>query len=186
MNKSNQLYFVALIPPSEFYERVQKLKEEVAEKYDSKAALRSPPHITLHMPFRFREDREDQLHDIFHRFAASQQAFTVTQNGFGCFEPRVIYVNVDLSPQLDELRRALVKQMRHDLKLENADYKDRPFHPHMTIAFRDLKKPAFYEAWKQYQDQYIAHSWTCNSFFLLRHTGKIWLPHTEYGLAPGN
>ena len=54
-HEKRKQYFVALIPPSPVYEEAQALKEYFREKYNSKAALNSPPHITLHMPFFWKE-----------------------------------------------------------------------------------------------------------------------------------
>jgi 2'-5' RNA ligase len=62
-SKDFQLYFIALIPPEPFFSEVLGLKNEVKDRFNSKAALNSPPHVTLHMPFRFKE-RNDQFHAI--------------------------------------------------------------------------------------------------------------------------
>lgn len=53
---SDALYFIALVLPSPLYEEVTRLKEYFRDRYNSKAALRSPPHITLHMPFKWKEN----------------------------------------------------------------------------------------------------------------------------------
>jgi len=179
MNKS-RLYFVALIPPEPILSEVKGFKEQVATTYNSKAALRSPAHITLHMPFQYREDREEKLWNVFQNFVTTASPFEILQDGFGCFEPRVIYVNVEKSAELDSLRSDLVKTMRRELNLDNADYKNLPFHPHMTIAFRDLKKTVFPEAWGNFEKLPFKATWKCHSFCLLKHTGKIWLPHKEF------
>ena len=62
------LFFIALIPPEPIKSEVMAFKKEMEEKFDSKAALRSPPHITLHMPFQWREDREGLLKDKLGEF----------------------------------------------------------------------------------------------------------------------
>lgn len=181
MDKNAKLYFVALIPPEEVFQEVMALKHEVAERFKSRAALRSPPHITLHMPFQYREDREEHLFTFFSAIADQQKGpLPIRHQGFGCFEPRVIYVNVTKTEDLEALRQHLITQMRRVLKLENADYKNQGFHPHMTIAFRDLKKAAFHEAWNHFETQPFEKHWQCGSFFLLKHTGKVWDPYKEF------
>ena len=40
------------------------IKQEFANRFNSKAALRSPPHITLHMPFKWKEEKEVKLIDV--------------------------------------------------------------------------------------------------------------------------
>ncbi|WP_421892039.1 2'-5' RNA ligase family protein [Marinoscillum sp.] len=174
MSKIQRLYFVALIPPEPVKSEVWQMKEEVKSKYGPKAALKSPAHITLHMPFTFRVDREDQIINCLTAAVRNTTPIEINHNGFGCFDPRVIYINVEKTAPLDELKKKVVKQMRLDLKLQNADYKNLPFHPHMTIAFRDLKKPLFQEVWPEYEQRAYQASWECASVCLLKHTGKDW------------
>ena len=64
--------------------------------------------------------------------------------------------------------------MRIELKLDNADYKDRPFHPHMTLAFRDLKKKDFARLWASLDGRPVNHTWQADRFWLLKHNGKFW------------
>lgn len=152
----------------------------MARRFGSKAALKSPPHITLHMPFRYREDREDRLCEVLQQAMIGFEPFEIIHDGFSAFAPRVIYVDVEDSEPLQAFRESVVKTMRHGLKLLNADYKDRPFHPHMTIAFRDLRKAAFYEAWAQYQTKPYAASWQVDQVSLLKHTGKEWCTYRHF------
>ncbi len=173
-DKNKALYFVALVPPEPIRSEIHDLKEEVHERYQSKAALKSPPHITLHMPFKFREDREKKIFECLTNSTQSEKPFDISHKGFGCFEPRVIFVNVDLTKDLSEFQTALVRKMRRDLNLDNSDYKNRGFHPHMTVAFRDLKKPKFYEAWSDFETRAIETKWECESVILLKHNGKFW------------
>lgn len=178
--RDESLYFVALVPPEPLFTAVKKLKEEVRDRFGSKAALRSPPHITLHMPFPFREDRQEHIVHLLEWFALNQQSFLVRHHGMGAFEPRVIFVNVDLSGELAVLRHGLVNTMRRALKLENADYKNQGFHPHMTIAFRDLRKPLFREAWRQYQHLPFEAEWHCHSLCLMKHDGEQWQQYRTF------
>ena len=53
-----KLYFIAIVPPSPIYDEALEQKEYFKAKYNSKASLNSPPHITLHMPFRWSEKEE--------------------------------------------------------------------------------------------------------------------------------
>lgn len=178
--KNTRLYFVALVPPSEIYDRVLALKEEVADKFHSKAALKSPPHITLHMPFRYNEQKEERIAGLLRAYAKSRQPLQIRQAGFGAFSPRVIYIQVEKTIALDELRTGLVRAMRRELKLLNADYRDHAFHPHMTIAFRDLKKSIFQSAWDYYKEQEFVEVWECDRMVLLKHNGSEWEAYRHF------
>jgi len=173
MPKKN-LYFIAIIPEEPVRTEVQELKENAAQLWGSKAALKSPPHITLHMPFQWRDDREEILVNTLQSFENSPSPFEVKLHDFGFFEPRVVYVNVMESVVLRELQKHLSTHVRRELNVLNADYKDRGFHPHMTIAFRDLKKSLFPEIKDYYQSQTFDTTFNYNGFTLLKHDGKSW------------
>ena len=63
---------------------------------------------------------------------------------------------------------------RKELKLNNANYKNRPFHPHVTIGFRDLKKPMFYAAKKEFERREVSFEFQVKETSLLKHDGKKW------------
>ena len=62
------LYFLAIIPPEEICKRVKSLKQEIAEKYKAKNALKLPAHITLQIPFQLSESEENKFIDILEDF----------------------------------------------------------------------------------------------------------------------
>ena len=77
-------YFLAIMPPTEIEQRIYSLKQEVAEKFNSKAALRSPAHITLHMPFLWKEAKEVRLVDKLVQ-ATKLKNFNLLLDGFAAF-----------------------------------------------------------------------------------------------------
>ncbi|SMD36221.1 2'-5' RNA ligase [Reichenbachiella faecimaris] len=168
------LYFLALIPDGPVLTEVMAFKQEVKDKFNSKGALRSPPHITLHMPFKWRVDREAQLIEKLSKFKFDQYPFQVTLDGFDFFEPRVVFVDVAKTEVLTHLQKELSMFVRRELKFFNADYKDRGFHPHMTIGFRDLKKAIFPEVKAHYQEQSYQRQFEVSGFCLLKHNGSRW------------
>ncbi|MEO9805699.1 MAG: 2'-5' RNA ligase family protein [Reichenbachiella sp.] len=168
------LYFLALVPDQEIYAEVMTFKEEVAKKFNSKGALRSPPHITLHMPFKWRSDKEEELIERLSQFKFEHYPITVELDGFDFFEPRVVFVHVIKSEWLALLQKELTTFVRRELKFFNADYKDRGFHPHMTIGFRDLKKAVFPEVKTYYKDQSYQRQFNVSNICLLKHDGKRW------------
>ncbi len=75
---------------------------------------------------------------------------------------------------LAQLQKELSDFARRELKFFNADYKDRGFHPHMTIGFRDLKKAVFPEVKSHFQDQPYQRQFEVSGFCLLKHNGEKW------------
>jgi 2'-5' RNA ligase len=167
-------YFVAIVPPSPVYEEALNQKEYFKDQYQSKASLNSPPHITLHMPFRWKEEKESILVNRLEDFASGFRPFDIQLNNYDAFAPRVIFINVAKSPELDKLYLELKRFCKRELNLFNADYKDQPFHPHITLAFRDLKKANFEQAWQEFSQREYTRTFIVGRITLLKHNGKIW------------
>lgn len=168
------LYFIALLPPAEIASTITPIKEDMAENFNSKAALRSPPHITLHMPFRWPDKKMEEILLFLQQFAKTQHPFEVCLNNFGAFPPRVIYVAITPNEKLDGLQSELLKAMRKELNIFNGNYKQQGFHPHITVAFRDLRPANFKLAWEVYQYKSITSNFISDHLTLLKHNGQHW------------
>ncbi len=167
-------YFIASVPPSPYFEEVLKFKNHFKTKYQSKAALNSPPHITLHMPFEWKVKAQEKLISSLETFFKVEAPVEVTLKNFGSFSSRVIFVNVINSESLDAMQKRLTQHCKRTLNLFNADYQDRPFHAHMTVAFRDLKKQAFELAWQEFKTKTFEGHYATNQISLLKHVDGQW------------
>lgn len=181
MENEARLYFVALVAEGELAGEVTAIKQKFADEFASKAALKSPPHVTLHMPFRLKEKKLPALQAALSDAAQQYAPFTLKLNGFDCFEPRVIFVKVIEHAQLRALQTRVQQQMKL-LQLFQGDYKGRGFHPHMTVAFRDLKKAAFKQAWEHFEELAFERRWEVDSLCLLRHNGNCWERFVDFPL----
>ena len=168
------LYFIALIPPTPFFEEAQALKEYFRDQYQSKASLNSPPHITLHMPFQWKEAKEEKLVKALSDFSFGKKSFCVSFNNFSCFAPKVIYIDIRPSESLNALQHELHRLCKTELNMFNAQYRDLPFHPHLTLAFRDLKKELFPKAWQEFEEKKFSGDFMIDKITLLKHDGKHW------------
>jgi 2'-5' RNA ligase len=182
LSKKPKQYFLAIIPPTPVFEEALELKNYFKQRYNSKASLNSPPHITLHMPFRWREDKEQELIDRLGDFESGLRPFEIQLLNFNSFPPRVIFIDVVPNEQLTSLQRKLLRFCKKELNLFNADYKDQPFHPHLTLAFRDLKKSMFAEAWEEFNAKTFSATFPVEKFSLLKHNGRVWQPFKEINL----
>lgn len=176
-------YFLAIIPPAQIQEEVKEIKCHFDEAYGCRAPLRSPAHITLQMPFRLKPEKEEKLIDSLTHFAQKQPAFRVALKDFGCFEPKVIFINVVKNEVVKALQKALVTYLRKSLGIFHADYKDQGFNPHITVAFRELKRPTFYQAWEEFREKSFQADFHVRSFWLLRHDGRKWQVQQEISLG---
>lgn len=169
-----KLYFIGLLLPTPFTDEATELKQHFFKHYNSKAALNSPPHITLHMPFEWDEKKEQKLIQRLETFASTCRSVSVAFDNFGCFPPRVIYIAIKQSDTLAEMQQNLFRFCKKELNLFNANYRALPFHPHVTIAFRDLKKDAFMESWKEFGSNKFEGEFIPEALTLLKHSGKTW------------
>jgi len=167
-------YFLAIIPPEPILSELYAIKRHFKDKYNCKAPLRSPAHITLHMPFLWKEKKEEILIDKLVHASKEYKTFQIQLQNFEAFPPRVIYIKVKPNGELMEMQKHLEGVAKRELNLFNANRLDYPYHPHITVAFRDLKKEVFPLAWKEFATKKIDYSFQVASFFLLKHDGKAW------------
>ncbi len=178
----NQKYFIAIIPPEPVFSEIEKVKLEISQKYNNKSSLRSPAHITLHMPFEIKESKEQDLIQKISDFKFSD-LFSLELKNYSGFEPKVIFIDVVPNEILNSLQKELVFHVKSNLNIFNQYEDKRAYHPHVTIAFRDLKKTDFYLANEEYRTKTFSAEFKVNSFFLLKHTGKVWLPLKEFSFT---
>ncbi|MCE2734162.1 MAG: RNA 2',3'-cyclic phosphodiesterase [Chryseotalea sp.] len=175
-------YFIAILPPKEIAEELEAHKKYCAEHFNSKASLRSPAHITLTMPFLWKEKKEQKLMDTLNEFCKTKKNFSVSLTGFDAFAPRVIYAKVEQNIQLLNFQKELAYWLRVKANLFHPNRYDLPYHPHLTLAFRDLKKEMFNEAYTHFQKITCFYQWQVSSITLLKQENKIWLGHKNIPL----
>ena len=175
-------YFIALVPPQAVQAEARTVQQEFVDRYDSRAALKSPPHITLQPPFAWSDAELPRLAQALEAIAARQPLVPVTLSGFGAFVPRVIYINVVRSPELLAIQAALLIHLQTTLGLVDRVSQTRPFAPHLTVGFRDLSQQNFQKAWTEFQSRPFEATFTIAQLTLLRHNGQRWQIHTEFPL----
>jgi len=176
MSDKHSLYFIALLPPYDKLKSIQNIKEYVASTYHCKHALKSPPHITIVPPFQYPIEKEKFLYNKIEELNKhlSKTIINIHIDGYAIFLPKVIFINVLMSPELVKLYNQVNDFVKTELKI----YKDlppRPFHPHITIAFKDIKKTLVQDILKDLQEKFpIQDSFSVNKITLLKHNGKYW------------
>ncbi len=175
------LYYIALVPGEPVSGRIRKLQQEVAGTFHSRHALKSPPHITLQMPFRMETGRQRALEKLLQRICPDRP-FTVTLNGFGHFGNRVLFIAVRDSQALQGLHRDVHEGLGTG-GFVPASGDQRPFHPHVTLASRDLQPGAFNRAWAHFGTAGFLEQFEADAISLLRQRDGKW--HIESRLQFG-
>lgn len=174
------MFFVALLPPLDIQDYATQIKQYFAENYDSRAALKSPPHITLQPPFKWLDADVPLLEECLRTFASRRATVPIILDGFAAFPPRVIYINVLRTPELLELQTELMAAMETMLGITDPVSKTRPYAPHMTVAFKDLTKQNFKAAWTEIQQRQLQFEFIATQLTLLIHDGKRWNVKSEF------
>ena len=180
MNDSQHRFFVALLPPQFIQDEVNQIKQYFSDRYHSKKAFNSPPHVTLQPPFQWSEENVPVLETCLRDFAAGYSPIPVTLDGFGAFKPKVIYVNVVKTPELLRLQTDLLAHLEASLGIVDPVAKTRPFSPHMTVAFRDLTRQNFKAAWPEFEHRPLHFQFTASNLTLLIHDGRQWNVSVEF------
>ena len=167
------MYFIAIVAPEEINREVLKWKNYFKDHFECTVALKSPAHITLIPPFWMKENLEDDLVNSIRDFSISKNKFEITLKDFAAFKPKVIFVDVVKNEQLNGLYDSFGDYIFSENKFP-AKKEDRPFHPHVTLAARDLYKKAFQEAWQIFSQRRYKALWNVNGISLLRHNKKNW------------
>lgn len=168
----NKKYFLAIVIPPPVLEEIELTKLQLFNQHKIKGALRSPAHITLHRPFEWKEKNEEILINHLSDFKFEKQ-FIIQLKNYSFFEPRVVFIDVPNNQSLTELHVELKHFCQKKLKLLNEVNDLRGFHPHITVAFRDLKKPTFYTLKKEFENKEYSNSFNYSGFSLLKFE-KTW------------
>lgn len=185
-------YFIALLPPQEMQDYANQIRQHFADRYNSRKAFSSPPHITLIPPFDWPQDPESikQALSQFTQTSPKPTALTITLSGFGSFPQNVIYINVLREPSLLTLQTSLTRHCQTSLGLSGRysnQTEDRPFIPHMTVAFRDLSDDCFHQAWQEFEYKPLelsnqpdqTYRFPCDRLTLLKYDGQRWQPYWD-------
>lgn len=168
-----KMYFTAVVLPEDLNAEILVFKNLMLQRWGCKIALKSPAHITLIPPFWMDENLEGNLLHDLDVLCKDMEPFSITTAGFSAFKPRTIFIQPVLHEPLKKLKEktdAFCKT--HTQYGAKAD--TRAFHPHITIATRDLHKSAFAEAWPQFEHQEYKKQFKPNGLSLLRHNTKNW------------
>lgn len=143
------------------------------DRFGCIVALKSPAHITLISPFWMKTDLQPLLHKSIDDFSINRERFPIELENFDSFKPRVIFVQVKKSNLLEtlkfELEKYLLSNPSFPIKIET-----HTFHPHVTIANRDLLKKDFSDAWDLFKNKTYHASFEAEGITLLKHNGTHW------------
>lgn len=168
-----KLYFAAVVLPEALNKEIKVFKTFMHEKWGCTVGLKSPAHITLIPPFWMDEAMEGPFLQDLDVLCKPLHPFTITTTNFSAFKPRTIFVEPVLHEGLKKLKQTVDAFCKAHLQYGTKP-DTRPFHPHITIATRDLHKRAFAEAWPYFETKKFEVQFEATGLSVLRHNTRFW------------
>ena len=174
---SDNLYFVAIVPPPDISDKVVAVRQDFASRFDSWRSLKVIPHITLKATFTVPSDLHSNVMKWFSIFRTPLKAFEQELDGFGSFPNKnspVIFIRSVMNESLKELQKQILQHFLQYFPKQLVAGIEYNFHPHMTVAYRDLSPENFHKAWNEYKQKSFHESFRVENFCLLQHDKKQW------------
>lgn len=167
------MYYAAVLCPENINEKIREYKNWMKSQFGCTVALKSPAHITLLPPFWFENDREAELLMALHSFWTELEPFEIRLSGFDHFSQRVLFVSAARNEALKMLKQEMELHFSH--LFPGVIEKDlRPFHPHVTIASRDMQRSHFEKAWAYFSKKEFSERFVTDSVALMKLSEGKW------------
>lgn len=173
------IYLLAIIPPHELSREIHQIRLLCSEKFGVLKALKPPVHISMYRPFRLEEEFEDNFIHIIQSATAEQVVFEQKIEDFEAFNNHAIVLRALLNPGILKLY-TIISTIMKDKGIDKHPTDIFPFHPHLTIAYRDIKPEVFPLIWKDYKNKKYNASFKADYLSLLKHDGNQWLVIKNY------
>lgn len=177
MHENENLYFIAIIPPDKICDEITGFKKDLALRFESSEALKVIPHITLKAPFKLPVPAHATLLNWFRKLLLNSRSFNIELSGFGVFDNTyqpVIFVYPIITVMLKDLQKEIIKNFRNAFPGIAISGLELKFNPHITVAYRDLRRQKFLDAWAEYKAKNYEAVFEADSFCLLQHDRKKW------------
>ncbi|MCF0057094.1 2'-5' RNA ligase family protein [Dyadobacter sp. CY356] len=171
------LYFLAITTPAEVGKRIIEIQYDIASRFDSRKSLKVIPHITLKAPFQLPVTAHQFVLNWFENLTISVARFSLELKDFGAFHNKnkpVIFIKPEPNISLMKLQKEVLfnfKSAFPEVSIMNLEI---DFHPHLTVAYRDLTLDSFQKAWPEFQEKKFSETFDVYSFHLFKHDGVKW------------
>ncbi|WP_256009478.1 2'-5' RNA ligase family protein [Desertivirga xinjiangensis] len=180
------LYLTAILPPTALSEEIDDIRKEISARFNVFSALKPPVHITLFRPLNVETSLEKHLIKWLKPITLLHKPFAIELENFDSFNNKTLFVHCIKNPLLQALQKDISgifntnKVCREELSGNNR------FHPHITVAFRDVKPEVFDQLWLEFKNRKLKRSFIADRVSLLKHDGRKWNLMTEFILQKGD
>jgi 2'-5' RNA ligase len=177
------LKLIAILPPEPLFSEIKREQEFLSLKWGPKHALRTPPHITLIPPISLDSGEAGWLYGMAEALSGMFSPFNISLRNYESFRPRVIFINLMHSPELKDLQETWLHAVKSKMPHVLEKYPDRPFHPHVTLAHKDVVRGQFEKIWKYYSTKKFQATFPVDEFCMLEYSEEGWALEKRYPLV---
>jgi 2'-5' RNA ligase len=159
-------YLLVLSPHEELWNKILKVKEEFAEKYQSDHAKWGKPHLTL-VNFVQYNMMEERIINRLKTTAMGYPPFKVELKDFGSFPSHTIYINVVSKVPVQNLVKEIRSEGQRLMKLNDDNKPHFIMEPHLTIA-RKLQPWQYEKGWLEYSNKHFTGRFIADAMLLLK------------------
>ena len=172
---------VAFVLPlaDEAHNFLTALQVEIFRRHGVNDALLAVPHVTLKLGFMTPD--LGPFADYIDEVARTTDALPIVLRGIRSFDEEVIFLDVEQTPALDQLRRRIVRELSDRFHVPPKEYEDDRFHFHVTLAY-GLPRPAFEEELAHLTRLDPAFRFEAQTLAMLCHTGDHWVTYRRAAL----
>jgi 2'-5' RNA ligase len=174
------LKLIALVPPEPIFSEIRKEQIHIADTWGPKHALRTPPHLTIIPPLSLTSSEIGWLFGMAGALAGTFYPFEMRLKDYNSFKPRVVFIQPVVPKELHDLfeiwHQALMVKMPHVLDR----YPERPYHPHVTLAHKDVTHPQFDKIWNYYSGKQFRTTFKVDHFCILSYHEHGWEVEKRY------
>lgn len=184
MKPRDPFFFIGILPSRVLQREITEFKQYICDTWGPSHAFKSPPHLTIHPPFGWPERRLPPLYRSLQEFTATQAPFQVHLKDFGAFPPKVLFIQPLENEALNALFQGLMTHLEKSLEFVD-DRNHHPFHPHVTIAHRDVEERDFPAIWRYFQDKTYERTFDVQALTLLESVNNRWMVKETFTFGGG-
>lgn len=170
-----KIAYVILVS-DEVHNFMTKLQINILDQYGVNPGLTAIPHITLKLGFDV--SCLEPYENYFDSLVKDIEPFEICVNGINKFDEGIIFINVENNPNLDMLRRRILRDLHEQFGVEPYRLEDDQFHFHATLA-HGLSKNDFLMAYEGLKKMPVQMCFTLSAMGLFCHTGDNWVSYKQ-------
>lgn len=159
-------YLLVLHPHEELWNRIIKVKQEFADKYESDHARWGKPHITL-VNFLQQSMLETRIVNKLKLVAMGFPPIKIELKDYGSFPSHTIYINIMSKVPVQNLVKQIRSETQRLMKLDNDNKPHFIMEPHVTIA-RKLQPWQYEKGWLEYSHKHFTGRFIASDMLLLK------------------